>query len=292
MTENAENFSIDCAAIVGVGLIGGSVGRALIERKIASRVVGIGRNLERLQQAQASNSITDCSTELEHAVGQADVVVICTPVERIVDFAVKAIRHCSADTLITDAGSTKRTIVEAVHIEVPQARNFVGSHPMAGSEKGGEPNADSKLFVNRPAIVTPSDFADSNFVVQCEAFWKSIGANAFTMEAAKHDQVVSSISHLPHVLASILAANTPESMLPFASTGWLDTTRVASGDVELWRQILSQNHDLVLESLDDFAGRVASFRDALKQNDFEHISKVLQEGKQRRDVMANRHSPE
>ncbi|MCA9213913.1 MAG: prephenate dehydrogenase/arogenate dehydrogenase family protein [Planctomycetales bacterium] len=283
---NVELRSYRRVAIVGVGLIGGSIGLGLLSRKIACSVVGIGRSPDRLKMAVDVGAITEFSTDID-AVSDADIVVICTPVNSIADFVVSVAKLAPEHVLITDGGSTKRTIVEDVESRLAERNVFVGSHPMAGSEKTGVEFAESDLYENRDVILTPTAQTDVSRVDQCRRFWESLGANVRTMSPGEHDDVVSSISHAPHVVAAILSASTPDSHLSLASTGWCDTTRIAAGDVMMWEQIVQQNKSSVQKSLQHFQAVLQQFTDALASDDFESVRKLLAKGKSKRDAVAS-----
>ena len=164
---------------------------------------------------------------------------------------------------------------------------FVGSHPMAGSEKTGPAHAQADLFEGRVAVVTPSRQTSTEAVDQVERFWRQLGSQVVRMSPKDHDRSVAAISHMPHLVASALAAATPEEELQLASTGWLDTTRIAGGAPELWRQILVDNRSGVLKSLDKFEKVLASFRRALERQEHEQLLQLLEAGKQRRDSLGN-----
>ena len=278
--------SWNTVAIVGVGMIGGSIGRGLLKRRLADRVVGIGRNPQRLRSAELASAVTETTTDLAAGVAQAELTIVCTPVATITDFVRTVSKHCPPDGLITDAGSTKQEIVQALERD-PPIPQFVGSHPLAGSEKAGVEHADADLLEDRLVIVTPSESTPDAARQRIHSLWTSLGAHVRDMSPADHDRAVAAISHVPHAVASVLAAATPESFLSLAATGWLDTTRVASGDADLWRQILMQNQACVLNSLRDFEKVLASFTTALEQGDEEAILKLLTAGKQRRDALAD-----
>lgn len=280
----------ESVTIVGVGLIGASIGLALRERELANSVVGVGRRTSSLTKAKRCGAITSATTDLSRGVRDAQLVVVCTPVEMIARFAIEASQACQKDSLITDAGSTKLSVVEAVDAALkgkPGASEFVGSHPMAGSEKTGPENATADLFEGRVAIVTPTTSSNATAVSQIEQFWKSLGAKVTSMSPKEHDKAVAAISHMPHLVASAMAASTPEADLQLASTGWLDTTRIASGDPDLWRQIFTENRAGVLKSLDKFERVLTSFRTALEQEDYNKLLELLEAGKQRRDTLGN-----
>ena len=285
---NASNgLPYDRVAIIGVGLIGGSIGLGLLRRGLARSVIGIGRNATRLQNAVDLGAITDAAVDLAAGVADAELIVVCTPVDSIVDFVVAAAAAAPANVLITDGGSTKRQIVEEAESRLGTKNVFVGSHPMAGSERTGVEFADPDLYVGHNVIVTETPQTDRERTSRCRLFWQSLGANVQTMAPAEHDSVVSSISHSPHVIAALLAAATPEAHLPFASTGWQDTTRVASGSVDMWNQIIQQNKASLQDSLSQFQRLLERFSDALAEGDVATIRQMLEEGKSKRDAVAS-----
>jgi prephenate dehydrogenase len=163
----------------------------------------------------------------------------------------------------------------------------LGSHPLAGGEKAGVKFAHPDLFQDRLAILTPGPQSRRQDVSQISRFWQSLGARVIRMSPREHDQQIAMISHLPHVLAALLAAGTTADLLPLAGPGWLDTTRVAAGDVQLWRQIFQQNKVQVLKSVDKFGQLLTSFREALDKDDMEKITRLLETGKQNRDAVGN-----
>jgi prephenate dehydrogenase len=277
----------DTVAIVGVGLIGGSIGLAL-RRGLARRVVGVGHRRPSLEQALARRAVTEVTTDLELGVAEAEVTIICAPVELIPGLVRRVSAACPASAIVSDAGSTKAWIVEQVAAAaVPGQAPFVGSHPLAGSEKQGVVHARADLFEGRTVIVTPTEQTSPEACRRIEEFWVRMGAAVVRLSASQHDQAVAAISHLPHLIAAALAAATPEAFLPLAATGWLDTTRIAAGDVELWRQILRQNRASVLQALEQFERVLNSFALALQQQDDEALTKLLSRGKQQRDALAD-----
>lgn len=280
----------ETVTIVGAGLIGASIGLALRERELAKSVIGVGRRPATLRMARQRGAVTSTTTELSRGVRNSQLIVICTPVEGITATTLHAAEHCPPDALITDAGSAKFEIVRAVDSALNRSSSqvaFVGSHPMAGREKSGPGHAQADLFEGRVAVVTPSKRSSGEAVEKVEQFWQLLGSKVVRMSPKDHDSVVAAISHMPHLVASALAAATPAEELLLASTGWLDTTRIASGDPELWRQILILNRTGVLKSLDKFEKVLASLRHALEQDDQEMLLQLLEAGKQRRDSLGN-----
>ncbi len=277
---------IDTAAIVGVGLIGGSIGLALRQRGLARTVVGIGRTPSRLRTAERVGAIDWGTSDIGRGVADAELIVVCTPVEHVVAHVRQAARACAPGALITDAGSTKGTICRALATELDGRGAFVGSHPMAGSEKSGPEHADPSLFDGCITVITPTPESRAEDVDRIEAFWRSLGASVLRMTPDEHDRVVANVSHLPHLVASALAASVDPRDLVLAATGWQSTTRVAAGDAELWRQIFSENRPQLLGALTRFEDMLHEFRRALEQNDLPELGRLLTLGKHNRDALA------
>jgi len=275
--------------IVGVGLIGASLGLALRERGLARHVVGVGRRAVSLRKAKQRGAASTTTTNLPRGVAEAELVVVCTPVEAVVAHVLETAACCPVGTVITDAASTKASIVKALDAELPTRAPgmYVGSHPMAGSEKAGPEHARADLFDGRVAIVTPTRRTPPTALRVVEQLWEGLGSRVIHMSPGDHDRSVAMISHLPHLLASALAATTPERDLPLAAAGWLDTTRIAGGDAELWRQILCDNREAVLKALDKFEKVLAALRGALERDQHRKLVELLEAGKQRRDAVGN-----
>ena len=269
----------DTVAIVGVGLIGGSIGLALRERKLARNIVGIGRRQTSLDSARKVGAIDHGVTNLAAGVAHAQLVVVCTPVDTIAERVIQAAAACPPGTLITDAGSTKDAIVATVDTGLSNRRSgprFVGSHPLAGDHRTGAEHARGDLFDARTVVVTPTKLTRPAAVTEVSGFWESLGANVTWMTPAAHDEALAMTSHLPHLLASALAAATPRHLLPLAASGWRDTTRVAGGDPQLWQPIFVTNRQHVLDALDRLSQVTANLREALEQGDYETLTEILQ----------------
>lgn len=277
------NRRFDTIAILGVGLIGGSIGLAVLRRGLASRVIGIGRRIENLRVAFKMGAITSFTLVPAEGVAEADLVVVCTPVGRIADDVHTVARHCRPGTLITDVGSTKGAIVAEVGGSLPGDVRFIGSHPLAGSERSGAAAAEADLFVDRVVVVTPDAATQSEDRQRLSDFWRSLGARVVQMSAEEHDRALAITSHLPHLVASALAASTPQELLQLTATGWADATRIASGDPELWRQIFASNRDSILASLSGFEQQLVAFRRALEERDDNGLVELLAAAKRRRD---------
>lgn len=270
-------------AIVGVGLIGASIGLAVRRRGLASRVVGVGRRSSTLEVAHQCGAITDRAADLKQGVAEADLVVVCTPVANIVETVERAARACPPHCLLTDAGSTKAAIAEALAGEP----RFVGGHPLAGGENSGPQHGRADLFEGRLVVLTPTAENRPEDVRTLEQFWAALGARVTRMDALEHDRALAATSHLPHLVAAALAGATPEQYAALVATGWLDTTRIAAGDAELWRQILLDNRENVLHALDRFERTLAELRASLRRADGVQLEELLTVGKRTRDALGS-----
>lgn len=274
-------------AIVGVGLIGGSIGKCLLSRGLARRVIGVGRDRERLAAAQKAQVISEVADDLASAAREADLVVICTPVDRIPQDARAAAAACRSGAVITDVGSTKANIVRALGRGLPAGVTFVGSHPLAGSERSGFEAAEANLFDGRLVVVTPGPRTDQSAVAAASDWWRTLGANVTELSPAIHDKLTAASSHVPHVAAAALAAATPTDALPLTAGGWLDTTRIAGGDPALWVQILLSNRRGVLTSLTRYEKLIHSFHRALERGDAAQLERLLEQGKAIRNAVGS-----
>lgn len=273
----------DKVAIVGVGLIGGSIGLALRNRGLARQVVGIGRRPASLRIAKRVGAVDRTTLDLERGAAGADLVIVCTPVGEIVGHVRAAAKSCAPAALITDVGSTKGQIVSQLHGRLPRDVRFVGSHPLAGSEKAGPAAANAELLTGRIVVVTPGDDTRQEDVERTNGLWTSLGADVCRMSPAEHDEALAATSHLPHLAASAVAAATPRDFLPLVAGGWLDTTRVAAGDAELWTQIFRSNRGQLLTAVGRLEASLGEFRRALEQDDRRRLTKLLAEAKHVRD---------
>jgi prephenate dehydrogenase len=277
----------DSVAIVGVGLIGGSIGMALRQKNLAKNIIGIGRRQVSLRVARRVGAVTHTTIDLNRGVAEAELVIVCTPVGRIVDHVRQAAQHCPERILITDAGSTKQSIVEALDGGLGHGCRFLGSHPLAGSEKAGPAHASADLFEGRLAILTPTKNTRAEDFDLLEEFWRSLGSVVVQMTPEEHDQAMALTSHLPHVAAAALALTPPEKYFRFSGPGLLDTTRVAAGDPELWRQILALNRDNVLMALELFGAKLTALHAAIRDNNQDEITRLLTLAKKNRDALGS-----
>lgn len=273
-TEHRPAF--DHIVIAGVGLIGGSLARAAKQRGLARKVTGLGRNRERLEAARSAGVIDEVATSAAE-LQNVSLAIVCTPVDRIAD-DVRSIQQYSPQALITDAGSVKGAICQAL-ADLP---SFVGSHPMAGSERGGWEHSRADLFEGKVCAITPLTRADTT-VTQVEAFWQTLGMRTQRVTPQRHDELVALTSHVPHAVAAVLASQLTIDARSLASTGFRDTTRVASGDPELWTAIFRDNRRPVAASLRELILQLEQFADALDDKNWLMIHDMLLAGRSRRD---------
>lgn len=292
MSHSTSNFAaIESLTIVGVGLLGGSVALAAKQRGLARRVIGVGRSAARLEPAQVAGLIDDFSTDLVQAAAQSDLLIFSTPVNLIVRGVREAAAECRPGTLITDVGSTKGHLCRELAAGLPDRVMFVGSHPLAGSEKQGWEYSRADLFAGRVCVVTPTESSPREAVERLTAFWQAIGMSVVEMTPEAHDHALAQTSHVPHVVASALARTLADENRSLAATGFADTTRIAAGDPQVWVPILMDNRDAVLARLDEFSSQVAAFREALARRDESELRRLWERGQTIREQLAvQRHS--
>ena len=282
--KDARSPDFETIVVVGVGLIGGSIALAAKDRGVAHVVLGVGRNGNRLEEARRRGVIDEALVDLCSAARRADLLVFCAPVDRIAAAAREAAAVCRPGTLLTDAGSVKAGLCRDLAAGLPQGVEFVGAHPLAGSEKQGYEHADARLFERRICVVTPTASSSRSAVERVGGFWRKLGATLIEMSPEAHDRALSETSHLPHLAAAAIAATLSPANRELAASGFRDTTRVASGDPELWSAIFLENRDELLASLSRYDALLARFRKALEQNDAAVLKELLQDAKMRREA--------
>ena len=276
----------DTVAIIGVGLIGGSIGLAIKQRQLARRVVGIGRRQGTLRQARRLGAIDHGTLRIDRGVAGAELTVFCTPVDLIARQAAEVAPHCPAGSILTDSGSTKLRIVQQLEDTLPERVCFVGSHPLAGSEKRGVEEARPDLFEGRVCVVTQTQRTPARPLKLVQRFWRSLGARVVTMSPELHDRALAYTSHLPHLAAAALAVVLPERYNEVVATGFRDTTRIAASDPRLWSAIFLENAGPLLEALAGYDQTLAEFRLALENRDEQRLLDLWAKSKTKRDAVA------
>jgi len=270
--------------IVGVGLLGGSAALAIKAHDPSVEVAGVGRRQVSLDAAMEVGAIDTAHFDPAECVGKSDLVILATPVGAFERHLKAAAPALGPNTLVTDVGSTKVRVERVARRILGPGGPFVGSHPMAGSEQKGVRFSRADLFVGASCIVTPTADTPSDAVDAIEEFWKTLGMRVVRRSPAAHDRAVARISHLPHLLASLMMLHPGNNDLEVSASGFRDVTRLASGDPEMWRDILLTNRAAVLAALDKFSAETAKLRDLIDQGDGASIEKFLARAKNRRDT--------
>ncbi len=272
-------------AIVGVGLIGGSLARVVKEKHLASTVVGLGRGSENLQKALELGVIDVMEYDLASGIRDADLVVLATPVGGLPTMMERIAPLVRPDAVVTDVGSVKAPVVHAAHSCFPKPVRFVGGHPVAGTEYSGVAASFATLFADRRCILTPTESSDPDAVQSVKTLWEAAGSEVVMMDVDTHDQIMGFVSHLPHVIAYALvhtvgrAEPGGENLLPFTAGGFRDFTRIASSHPEMWRDICLENHDALMEDLDAFEDVFREFKELVSCRDGTGLEGRFQESR-------------
>ncbi len=279
-------------AIIGVGLIGGSLSLSFKKRWPEIEIIGYHDDINRLDQALKLKVIDEATDNIEHLCKGADFIFICAQVSKIVPLLEKARPFIDDDTVITDVGSTKSNIVEEADKIFSKGAEFIGGHPLAGSEQKGVLAASATLFKNAVYVLTPTAKTSPSSYQKLHGLLTQIGATVIALSPDKHDQVVAVISHLPHLLASSLvnlaakSASDPENILFFAAGGFRDMTRIAAGDPELWLEISLENKKAILESLNGYMKVLEKLKVNLEEEDSSSLQDDLLQAKELRQSLS------
>jgi len=278
-------------AIVGVGLLGGSVAKAVRAQGLAHEIVGIGRDAGRLHAALKDGTLDRVTTAIGDGVKDADLIVLAAPVGVIERQLAEVWPAAAASAVVTDVGSTKVAIVAAARrLATTRPLTFVGSHPMAGSEQSGYGVARADLFRGATVMVTPTDASEPRAVKTVTAFWESLGAGrVVTLDPETHDRTVAAISHLPHLVACALV-DAVERFDPgafaVAARGFKDTTRIAAGDVDMWEEIFLANRAAVVRSAAEAQAALADLTRLVERDDRAGLRAALARIKARRERLS------
>lgn len=280
--------------IFGVGLIGGSVALALKKAASTAQIVGVGRSAESLQTALDLGVIDIASNNVAEAIHDADLILIATPVAQTPDILVAIKPHLTANTVITDAGSTKSDVLaNAKKVLGAQSSQFVGGHPIAGAEKSGVTAATADLYRNKNVILTPLPENTADALMRVKALWQICGAKVSEMSATEHDGVFAAVSHLPHLLAfalvdDIAARPNAEQLFSFAASGFRDFTRIAGSHPEMWRDISLANKTALLAELTAYQAELAQLKKLLETEDSTGLQALFERASTARNDWAKR----
>lgn len=276
--------------LVGVGLLGGSLGLAIKKRRLASRVIGFVRRQSSVAECEQAGACDKAELDPKAAADGSDFIIFCTPLAQMRELAERMLPAIKRDAVITDVGSVKGGVVaELEPLFAKAGAHFVGSHPMAGAEKTGVGAANAELFHKAVCAVTPTAATNASALGRVEEFWRSVGALPIRMSAEKHDDLVSRSSHLPHVVAAelanyVLSPVHPKEQAMLCANGFRDTTRIASGSPEMWRDICLANRVNLARVLGVFIEDLQEFQIALTNGDAKAVQEFFSKAKERRDA--------
>lgn len=274
--------------ILGVGLLGGSIGVAVRAAAPDCKIVGFGHRPQTLEKARKIGAIDLAESDPAAAVAGSDLVILCTPVGTFEKLLREIAPVLAAGCLVTDVGSTKRSIVKLAESILPPKVHFVGSHPIAGSEKRGVEYARTDLFRHALCIVTPTKKTAPMALERAEAFWKLLEMRVVRLSPEEHDRCLADVSHLPHLLAAALVAMQEDSELDFCGQGFLDATRIAGGDAGLWRDILLDNADNLRAGMERLQDQIRKVMSMLEKKDQESLRLWLAAAAERREKILER----
>jgi prephenate dehydrogenase len=271
-------------AIIGTGLIGGSIGKALIAKKSAREVIGVCRRESSRRKALREKAVMECFVnDYEKALKNAELIIIATPVETVKEILKKiSMIELKPGVIVTDVSSTKKSIVDFAS-GFSDKYIFIGAHPLAGSEKNGVEYASADLFHDSVCILTPGEDAGEDVVSILRHFWQELGAKVRVLSPQEHDFILACTSHLPHVAAYALVGAISKDYLSFVSTGFKDTTRIASSDPLLWAEIFLTNRENILKTLKRYKGEIVRIEDSIREGDREKLIEILKQIKGIRD---------
>jgi len=263
---------VERMTIAGVGLIGGSLALAAKRAGLVGEVLGVGRTAANLAVAQKRGIVDRIVSEPEEAA-DVDLIVLAAPVGTCAALADRLSPHARPTTVVTDVGSVKASLVEAIEGIWPEPSRVVGAHPIAGSEESGAGAARAELFEGRLCILTPTARTGPSALALVRALWEGVGARVETMTPEVHDAILGRVSHLPHVVAYALVRaliggrEGERRVLDYAGPGFLDSTRIAASPPEIWRDITLANRDALLAALHEFRVALGEISDFIERDD-------------------------
>lgn len=282
----------DKIAIVGVGLLGGSLGMAAIENGLCREVVGITRSLPSIEESRRHGAITSGTTDMVEGISGADLIVLCTPVNHIVQVLPEVMKHCKPKTIVTDVGSTKASIVENGELAAAEYNKiFIGSHPMAGSEKSGVQHAKADLYKGSTCFITKTEKTPIEAFKKICKFWLGLECRLAVSRPQRHDQLVASISHLPHVVAVALVqaidsfGEDKNLIKGIIGNGFRDTTRIAAGDSRMWENICLDNFEEIERTRKALESSLHDFMAACENQDSVELKRILEEARDYREFL-------
>ena len=287
----SDNILIPRLAIIGVGLIGGSLALALKEAGAVGEVIGCGRGKPNLEKAIELGVIDTYSRDPLEAVVDADVILLATPVKTLGAVTQQCLPGLKPGAVITDGGSVKGDVVRMIEPLLPTGVHFVPGHPIAGTENSGAEAAFSSLYRGKRCILTPTENTDPQALELIERMWRTVGSDVVRMPLEKHDKVLAAISHLPHMVAySLVNAvgsydHYEENILEYSAGGFRDFTRIASSDPTMWRDIAETNREALLEMMERFESSFAELKVDIAEGNGDKLFEFFLRSKQLRDAI-------
>lgn len=270
-------------AIIGLGLIGGSLGLAIKEKRLAKEVVGVSRRQATIRRALSLGAVDRVTLDLRKGIRDADLIILTAPVLTIIDIAERIKDSIKKGAILTDAGSTKKDIVKKIEALLPAGVNFIGSHPIAGSEHSGVAYADKDLFKGERCILTRTARTNKEALDKVKRFWNNLDMEVEVMSPEKHDHLISSLSHLPHAVSVALSNSCAKKDLHLAAGGFKDTTRIAAGSPGLWKDIFLTNRKNIIKDMKVLKKELSKIELALKKSNGSELLKLFKKAKDIRD---------
>jgi prephenate dehydrogenase len=293
--SSASEHPVKHLVVIGVGLIGGSVARALKHAGFVGRVTGVGRSRENLDRARELGIIDHWTHDIAEAAADADMVVVAVPMgayDRVFAELAKALPE---KAVVTDAGSTKQHAISVAEKHLSDSSRFIPAHPIAGTEQSGAEASFAELFEDRLCILTPTENSDAESLALVTAMWEATKSRVVSMNAKQHDNFLASVSHLPH-LAAFALVNTIRQQgddehdpFQFAAGGFRDFTRIASSSPEMWRDIAISNRDALSANIDMLQAELAELKQMLESGDGEKLLQSFAAAKKARDEWLEKH---
>jgi len=279
----------DRVSIVGVGLLGGSLAKVMRRLGLAKSLIGYGRNKANLEEAKNLGIIDQVAPDIQSAVKDADLIVLCSPVRAVSQLVMKMAPHIKPGCLVTDVGSVKEPLVREIIALIPEGVFFVGAHPIAGGEKSGFRVSSDTLFEGARCIVTPTDKTEQSALKRVVELWETVGMRVSIMDVKEHDFIFGAVSHLPHVLIfalmntlGSLKSENHDEITSFSGAGLKDITRIAGGEPVMWRDICISNKDSILHCLDRFQVTLNQLRSGIEQENGELLTQEFESANEHR----------
>lgn len=270
-------------AIVGVGLIGASIGMAMRRKNLAREIIGVARKDATLEIAKEQKAIHTGTKNIKEALKDAEMIILAAPVHAIIEAIPLVNAHAKRGAIVTDVGSTKALIVDQAQKNLHPSFLFVGSHPIAGSEKSGPQFGSADLFLNSTCIMTPTEKTNRLAKEKVKHFWAQLGAQVKFMTPTEHDEIFACMSHLPHLMAYSLAKSIPEQYLSYTTQSLRDTIRIAGSDPKMWNDICTSNTKNILKALDEYVKSLGAIRKSIVDADQQSLTETFTQAKSIRE---------